>query len=38
MDSYMISDMPLYVYGYYKEFDEIKSKLFRAVGNARTVK
>ena len=38
MDSYMISDMPLYVYGYYKEFDEIKSRLFRVVGNSRTVK
>ena len=38
MDSYMISDMPLYVYGYYKEFDEIKSRLFSVVGNSRTVK
>lgn len=38
MDSYVISDMPLYVYGYYKEFDEIKSKLFRVAGNNRTMK
>lgn len=30
MDSYVISDMPLYVYGYYKEFDQIKNKLFHA--------
>lgn len=27
MDSYMISDMPLYVYGYYREFDAIKERL-----------
>lgn len=27
MDSYVISDMPLYVYGYYREFDTIKERL-----------
>lgn len=27
MDSYVISDMPLYIYGYYMEFDEIKRRL-----------
>lgn len=31
MDSYVISDIPLYVYGYYKEFDEIKTKLLHEV-------
>lgn len=36
MDSYTISDMPLYVYGYYKEFDEIKDRLFRAWGAFKT--
>ena len=32
MDSYMITDMPLYIYGYYKDFEEIKSRLMGAAG------
>lgn len=33
MTSYMVSDMPLYVYGYYREFDFIKRELQRRVQN-----
>lgn len=29
MDLYVVSDMPLYVYGYYNEFDEIRNRLIR---------
>lgn len=33
MESYTISDMPLYVYGYYQEFEEVKNRLFHAAGD-----
>lgn len=32
MDSYMITDMPLYIYGYYKDFEEIKSRPLGVAG------
>lgn len=31
VDSYMVSDMPLYVYGYYEEFDSLKKELRKKV-------
>lgn len=31
VDSYIVSDMPLYVYGYYEEFDSLKKELRKRV-------
>ena len=36
MDSYIVSDMPLYVYGYYREFSEVKNRLHQIVPNWET--
>ncbi|HIT99664.1 MAG TPA: hypothetical protein IAD12_05370 [Candidatus Copromorpha excrementavium] len=36
MDFYIVSDMPLYVYGYYREFSEVKNRLHQVVQNWET--
>lgn len=33
MDFYIVSDMPLYVYGHYREFSEVKNRLHQVVQN-----